>query len=73
MKSSLFGKTVSVVTALAAINWGLVALYRFNFVTAIFPAEGSTRVIYALFGGMGCVLLLMTFGVGSRNCHHKHE
>lgn len=73
MRHSLFGKTISTIAAVGAINWGLVGLADFNLVTTIFPAEGSARVIYGLIGGIGCVLLLQVLGVGRGHCHHQHD
>ena len=43
-------------TVLGAINWGLIGLFDFNLVTAIFE-EGSiiVRIIYSIIGLCGLV------------------
>jgi uncharacterized protein len=48
-------------TIIGALNWGLVALFRFDLVAAIFGLDfgetnAATRVIYGLVGLSGLVL-----------------
>lgn len=40
-----------------AVNWGLVGLFQFDLVAALFgPASGLSRLIYSLVGLAGIVL-----------------
>jgi uncharacterized protein len=59
-------KTVIVLAAIGAINWGLIGFFNFNVVDAIFGGGAAeetsaiSRVIYALVGlaGLAAVLVL---------------
>ncbi len=43
-------------TIIGAINWGFIALFDFNLVTAIFGADSAiTTIIYALVGLAGII------------------
>jgi uncharacterized protein len=47
-------KTIDIISAalviVGALNWGLVGLFDFNLVSAIFGANVLTRIIYILVG-----------------------
>lgn len=47
---------------LGAINWGLVALFKFDLVAYLFAGQASTvsRIIYGIIGlaGLWCISLL---------------
>lgn len=45
---------------IGAINWGLVGLFRFDLVAALFQGPDSplSRTVYALVGAAGVVLAL---------------
>lgn len=49
------------VAIIGALNWGLIGLFNFNLVAAIF-GEGSTasRIVYALVGLAGLAAAFMT-------------
>lgn len=65
MKKCLFCKVASLITAIGAINWGLVAIFDFNLVARFFgDMTTSARMIYGLIGGLGIIVLLNVF----RNC-----
>lgn len=50
-----------------AINWGLVGLFDFNLVAAIFGAgSGMSRLVYVLVGLSGLVAIFTEFAV------HRH-
>lgn len=50
-----------VLTVIGAINWGLVGLFEFNVVAAIFgPMTALTRIIYVLVGLAGIYLIIDT-------------
>jgi uncharacterized membrane protein YuzA (DUF378 family) len=71
-------KTVIILAAIGAINWGLIGFFNFNVVDAIFGGGSAeetsafSRVIYALVGlaGIASVAVLprlyATEGVGMR-------
>jgi uncharacterized membrane protein YuzA (DUF378 family) len=60
-----FLKTMAVVAIIGALNWGLIGLFNFNLVDAIFGGgateETSTisRVVYSLVGLAGVVALFL--------------
>ena len=54
-------KTCLVVTIVGAINWGLIGLFDFNLVEAIFGAGMFARVIYTLVGITGLINIGILF------------
>lgn len=49
-------KVCLVLTIIGAINWGMIGIFDFDLVAALFGAgELLTRIIYALVGGAGLV------------------
>lgn len=66
------GKIVLVISAIGALNWGLVGLFRWNLVDAIFGGgafeitSGVSRIVYVLVGLAGLVLLAFLPTIGER-------
>jgi uncharacterized membrane protein YuzA (DUF378 family) len=62
---SALTKTLIVIAIIGALNWGLVGLFNWNLVDAIFgggareETSGISRVIYALVGLGGLVALFL--------------
>lgn len=55
-------KICLVLTIIGAINWGLIGLFDFNLVTAIFEAGSvMTKIIYSLVGISGLVSIGILF------------
>lgn len=58
-------KTLVVIAAIGAINWGLIGFFNFNLVDAIFGGGSAeetsafSRVIYAIVGLCGIAALAM--------------
>ncbi|WP_100402035.1 DUF378 domain-containing protein [Bacillus sp. FJAT-42315] len=52
-----------VLTIIGAINWGLIGLFRFDLVAAIFGGQtsGLSRIIYTLVGLAGLINLGLLF------------
>jgi len=64
MKKGLWKKIANVLTSVGAINWGLVALFDLNLITAIlgnYPTGVS--IVYGAVGVSGIITLLQIFGV----------
>lgn len=51
-----------VVVIIGAINWGLIALFQFDFIAALFGGQAAvfSRLVYGLIGlaGLYCITLL---------------
>lgn len=51
-----------ILVIIGAVNWGLVGLFQFDLVAAIFGGQAAilSRVIYALVGlaGLWCIMLV---------------
>ena len=63
-------KVCLVFTILGAINWGLVGLFDFNLVTALFGKESLlTNLLYALIGLAG----IINIGLLLSDDHEFHE
>jgi uncharacterized membrane protein YuzA (DUF378 family) len=65
-----------VLCVVGAVNWGLVAIARFDLVAAIFGMEfgetnAATRVIYGLVGIAGVVLLVAELAVAQRGARQQ--
>ncbi len=55
-------KVALVLTIIGAINWGLVGLFDFNLVSALFGDENViTRIIYVLVGIAGIINVGLLF------------
>lgn len=73
MPRTTISRIAGVLTVVGALNWGLVALARFDLVAALFGLEfgetnAATRLIYGLVGLSG-VVLLITALAGTRREH----
>src|SRR5690606_17439683 len=66
------GRISLILAAIGAINWGLIGLFRWNLVDAIFgggafeTTSALSRVIYVLVGLAGVALLAFLPSVGER-------
>ncbi|MFT3912617.1 MAG: DUF378 domain-containing protein [Anaeromyxobacteraceae bacterium] len=63
--SNVVGQVSLWLAVIGAVNWGLVGLFDFDLVRAIFgtdsqtPASGASRVVYALVGIAGVALAIV--------------
>jgi uncharacterized protein len=56
-----------ILSAIGAINWGLVGLFDFNLVSAIFgPMSTLSRIVYVLIGLSGLYLVFAAATMESR-------
>ena len=55
-------KTCLIITIIGALNWGLIGLFDFNLVEAIFqPGSLLTKIIYILVGICGIINIGILF------------
>lgn len=56
-----------VLTIIGAINWGLIGLFQFDLVAAIFGGQGAflSRIIYSLVGLAGLINIGLLFDNGN--------
>ena len=55
-------KTCLIITIIGALNWGLIGLFDFNLVEAIFQPESLlTKIIYILVGICGIINIGILF------------
>lgn len=54
-------KIALVLTIIGAINWGLIGLFNFNLVEALFGASMLSAIIYMLVGIAGIVNIMLLF------------
>lgn len=69
-KSTLSGATwvAIVLTVIGAVNWGLVGLFDFNLVSAIFgPTSTLSRIVYVVVGLAGIYLVVAAATLESRS------
>ena len=62
-KFKLIDKISLILVIIGAINWGLIGLFNFNLVGALFgqPASLIGRIIYIFIGVAGVDMLLLLF------------
>ena len=72
-KTRTLGKVALVLSAIGALNWGLVGLFRWNLVDAILgggafeTTSGLSRIVYVIVGLAGAVLLAYIPRIGERH------
>ena len=54
-------KVALVITIIGAINWGLIGIFDFNLVEAIFGSDMLARVIYSIVGITGLINIGLLF------------
>lgn len=72
---NILQKVCLVFTLIGALNWGLVGIFEFNLVTAIF-GDGSvaSRIVYAIVGICAVVNIMLLFmDIGDHFEHHEHH
>lgn len=62
-----------VLAIIGAVNWGLVGLFQFDLVAALFGGQGAalSRIVYALVGLAGLILLFTSFGGAAERPVHR--
>lgn len=53
--------TTKILASIGAINWGLIALFDFNLVFALFGVSIISAIIYILVGASGVYQLISAF------------
>ena len=72
-RNTLSGATwvAIVLAAIGAVNWGLVGLFDFNLVSAIFgPMSTLSRIFYVIVGLAGVYLVVAAATLESRSRPH---
>jgi Uncharacterized conserved protein len=68
-------KTLIIIAAIGAVNWGLIGFFNFNLVDAIFgggtreETSALSRIIYAIVGLAGLAALLTLPKVHAESTH----
>jgi uncharacterized protein len=57
-KLGFLGRICQLIAMVAAIDWGLIALFNFNLVTKVFGNGNTVRIVYIVFGVAGAYLLV---------------
>ena len=69
---NILQKVCLVFTLIGAINWGLVGIFEFNLVAAIFgDMTVAARIVNALVGSCGLVNIMLLFF--EFNDHYEHH
>ena len=55
-----------ILVIVGAVNWGLVGLFDFDLVAALFGESGAARVVYTLVGLSGLILAVTSTTTPSR-------
>ncbi len=63
MYTNTIDKTALILVIIGALNWGLVGLFQYDLVAALFGGQGSmiSRIIYSLIGIAGIYSLIPLF------------
>lgn len=54
-------KTCLIITIIGAITWGLIGIFDFNLVEAIFGSSSISRIVYTLVGIAGLINIGLLF------------
>ncbi|MDD8027308.1 MAG: DUF378 domain-containing protein [Acidobacteriota bacterium] len=57
-KLSLLGWICQIIVVVAGIDWGLIALFKFDLVTKIFGTGDIVRIVYIVVGAAAIILLI---------------
>jgi uncharacterized protein len=76
-----FAKTLIVLAAIGAINWGLIGFFNYNLVDAIFGGgakeitSAGSRVVYALVGlaGLAALFVLPRMHTTEQRAHRPRQ
>ena len=60
-KMNMIQKIALVFTIIGAINWGLIGLFNFNLVEAVFGEALLSAIIYMLVGIAGLINIMLLF------------
>jgi len=71
---NILQKVCLIFTLVGALNWGLVGIFEFNLVTAIF-GDGSviSRIVYALVGICAVINIMLLFMDLGDHYEHHHD
>lgn len=58
---NMIQKIALVFTIIGAINWGLIALFNFNLVEAVFGEALLSAIIYMIVGIAGIINIMLLF------------
>ena len=58
---NMIQKIALVFTIIGAINWGLIGLFNFNLVEAVFGDALFSPIIYMLVGSAGIINIMLLF------------
>ena len=70
---NILQKVCLIFTLIGALNWGLVGIFEFNLVSAIFGETVLTRVVYAIVGICAVVNIMLLFVYFDHFEHHEHH
>ena len=70
---NILQKVCLIFTLIGALNWGLVGIFDFNLVSAIFGDSVLTRVVYAIVGICAVVNIMLLFVDFDNFEHHEHH
>lgn len=57
-KIGILGWICQLIVIVAGINWGLIALFKFDLVTKIFGVGDIVRIVYIVVGAAAAFLLI---------------
>ena len=71
---NILQKVCLIFTLIGALNWGLVGIFEFNLVTAIFGDGVASRVVYSIVGICALVNIMLLFmNFTDHYEHHEHH
>lgn len=70
---NILQKICLIFTLIGALNWGLIGIFDFNLVSAIFGDSVLSRVIYAIVGICAVVNIMLLFMDFDHSEHHEHH
>jgi len=69
---NIIQKSALILTLIGALNWGLIGIFEFNLVTAIFgDMTVAARIVYALVGIAAIINIMLLFIDLDRHEDHR--
>ena len=62
-ETNIFNTVTEALTIVGGLNWGLISLFNFNLVTAIFGLTPITQIVYGVVGACALMCLLRMLGI----------
>jgi len=65
-KLNILDTIALILVIIGGLNWGLIGLFEFNLVTAIFGISAFSRIVYILVGLSAVYMIVVSFNLAKK-------